>query len=240
MSDVVRVPSSRRVALVCPALNEEETVGAIVRAGLAKYPIVIVVDDGSVDRTGAIAESEGAQVIRHPFNLGVGAALQSGFRLALRLGADIAVQVDADGQHSVDSIDLLLDGIEENVMMVIGSRFARMDVRRPSNPRGYAMRLLSLQVRRLTGLEMSDVTSGFRAIRRPLLDHFARDFPAAYLGDTFGAMLLAHRLGYEIREVPVEMAPRQGGTPSNGPLKSSLMLLKALASSNTVETRPKR
>ncbi len=230
----------RTVALVCPALNEEETVGAIVRAGLSRYPIVIVVDDGSVDRTAEIAEREGAHVIRHAFNLGVGAALQSGFRLALRLGADIAVQVDADGQHPVETIDVLLDGIDETVMMVIGSRFAATDTRKLSSPRGYAMRMLSRRVRRLTGLEMTDVTSGYRAISRPLLDHFARDFPAAYLGDTFGAMLLAHRLGFEIREVPVSMSERQGGRPSNGPMKSALMLLKALASSNTVETRPKR
>jgi len=227
------------VAAVCPAFNEAESVAAVVRDALARFDLVIVIDDGSRDATASIAAAAGAVVLRHPFNLGVGAALQTGFRYALRCGATVVVQIDADGQHLVDQVDKLLAGLDDDVSMVIGSRFLDGTAAYASGPRGWAMRILARRASSLVGQPMSDASSGFRAIARPLLDEFARDFPDSYLGDTFGAAVLARRHGFGVREVSVTMRPRQGGVPSTGPFRSALQVARALASVRTAETRPK-
>lgn len=227
------------VAAVCPALNEAASVAAVVTDAIARFDLVIVVDDGSRDATADIASAAGAVVVRHPFNLGVGAALQTGFRCALRCGADVVVQIDADGQHPVDQVDKLLAALDGDITMVIGSRFLDGSQAYTSGPRGWAMRVLARRASSLTGQPMSDASSGFRAIARPLLDEFARDFPDTYLGDTFGAAVLARRHGYMVREVQVDMRPRQGGEPSTGAIRSAFLVARALASVSTAETRPK-
>ena len=224
-----------RVVLITPALNEAASVTDVVHAGTAAGYRMIVVDDGSTDDTGALARAAGAVVLRHPFNLGVGAALQTGFREALQLGADAVVQVDADGQHDVEQVTALTSRLDEQVQMVVGSRF--VDGGHPRSPRGLAMRMLARRASDVAGTRLTDSSSGFRAIGRPLLEVFSRRFPSSYLGDTFGSILLASRHGFQVTEVPVTMRDRQGGEPSTSVGRAAFLVLRAIASATTTETK---
>ncbi len=221
--------------LVCPAWNEEPSVGAVVESARSAGYRIVVVDDGSHDATSRVAGRAGADVVRHPVNLGVGAALQTGFRVALRLGADTVAQVDADGQHDVAQVDKLVDALGDDVQLAIGSRFIEGSPARGA--RGLAMRSLARRASKITGTRITDASSGFRAIGSPLLDAFADRFPSNYLGDTYGAVLLASRLGFGVAEVPVEMSARAHGTSSAGAVTASLLVVRAIASSLTEETR---
>lgn len=223
--------------ILCPALNEEASVGDVVASGVGAGYRVVVIDDGSTDATGDVARAAGAIVVRHPLNLGVGAAIQTGIRVALRGGATVVVQVDADGQHLVGEVQHLVEAIDEQTHLVIGSRFATRPDLRPHGLRGVAMRSLARRASAITGVVITDASSGFRAISRPLLDDFALHFPSSWMGDTFGALLLASRLGYGVKEVPVEMRDRQGGVPSTRGGRAALLVARAVASSITRETK---
>jgi glycosyltransferase involved in cell wall biosynthesis len=196
--------------VVIPAHNEAGTVAEVVRAVRGLGLPVVVVDDGSSDTTALEAQRAGAAVVRLPVNLGVGAALRTGFRYAVARGHERVVQVDADLQHDPASIADLLAAAEAGAHLVIGSRFAG-GTYRVSIPRRLTMRFLSSLVSRWVGTTLDDVTSGFRAISEPLLSAFADDYPAEYLGDTVEAIVMAHRRGSSIAQVPVGMAPRGGG-----------------------------
>lgn len=223
------------VVVVTPAWNEAASIASVVEHTIQQGYRVVVVDDGSRDDTASRARAVGATVLRHPFNLGVGAALQTGFREALRLGADAAVQVDADGQHTADQIPLLTEALGGAVQMVVGSRFVHSAP--PRSLRGVAMRTLARRASRIAGGTLTDASSGYRAIGRPLLQLFAQRFPSSYLGDTFGSILLAARYGFEVREVSVTMRERQAGQPSTGSTRSVLLVARAIASSMTTETK---
>ena len=218
------------VLVVVPAFDEEACVGGVVAAVRGQGYACAVVDNASTDRTAEIAEQAGAVVIRLPINLGVGGALRAGFRYAVESGADTVVQVDGDGQHPIDQIGSLLEHLDSgNFDMVVGSRFAPGGTSSPqSRTRRSAIGLLSTTLRRRGGVTLSDPTSGFRAIRNPLLRAFAQDFPHHYLGDTFEALLVAGRRGYRITEIPVEMQARQGGSPSAALPASVRAMLRAL------------
>jgi glycosyltransferase involved in cell wall biosynthesis len=211
-----------RVLLVIPALDEERSVGAVVRAGRELGYDICVVDDGSVDRTAEHAARAGARVLRLPVNLGVGGALRCGFRWALERGYEVVVQVDADGQHDPAQVSELLDALREtDADMVVGSRFVPgAGHYRVSRARRLAMRTLSARVRRVAGVNVLDSSSGFRAIRRPLLDRFAADYPVEYLGDTVEALIEAGRAGASIVELPITMTQRAHGRGRAGALAS--------------------
>jgi glycosyltransferase involved in cell wall biosynthesis len=219
-----------RVLVIVPALNEESSVGDVVRAILALGLPACVVDDGSTDRTSAMAEEAGATVLRLPVNLGVGGALRCGFRFAVREGYDAVVQVDADGQHDPRVVPQLLGVLRESgADMVVGSRFA------DSSPnydcgrgRRLAMRVLAWRASWSARRPITDATSGLRAIRRPLLDEFARHYPVEYLGDTVEAMVIAGRRGARIEECPIAMSPRVSGTPSAGLAASAWYVIRVL------------
>ena len=218
------------VVVVIPAYDEEACIGQVVAEVLGFGYDCVVVDDASSDRTAAIAERAGATVIRLPINLGVGGALRAGFRYAVDIGAHTVVQVDGDGQHPTDQIGTLLEHLDQGAFdMVVGSRFAPGGVPSPqSRLRRRAIRVLSTTLRRRGGVTISDPTSGFRAIRDPLLRAFASDFPHHYLGDTFEALLVAGRRGYRVAEIPVVMHARQGGQPSAALPASVRAMLRAL------------
>jgi glycosyltransferase involved in cell wall biosynthesis len=211
---------------VIPALNEEDTVAAVIAAVRdCLHADVLVVDDGSTDRTAPIARANGAHVLQHPFNLGVGAALRSGFRFAAERGYDAVVQVDADGQHDPSEAARLLARLQgEGLDLVVGSRFA--SGYRVGTGRRLMMRLLSREVSRRLGVRISDTTSGFRAFGPRTIARFARAYPSAYLSDTVEALLLAGDWGLQVAEEPVVMHPRAGGRPSSGPIKSAAYLLR--------------
>lgn len=224
------IGATARVLVLSPAFNEAESVGDVVRAVLARGYPVCVIDDGSSDGTAAEARGAGATVLRLPVNLGVGGALRCGFRFAVENGYDVAVQVDADGQHDPAAIPLLIERMRATgADMVVGSRFAEgPGGYRVSQGRKVAMRLLALRASHSVRRPITDATSGLRAIRRPLLEEFARDYPVEYLGDTVEAMILAGRRGRHIEECPIAMSERAGGVRSAGTMASIWYTLRVL------------
>jgi glycosyltransferase involved in cell wall biosynthesis len=222
-------PQERRVLVVVPAYNEQATVRAVVRHVRAELPDceLVVVDDGSSDGTVAEARDEGAVVLSLPFNLGVGGAMRTGYRYALRNGYDAVVQVDGDGQHDARDLHALLQALE-SANIVVGSRFTAGSTYRVRGPRRWAMRLLARAVSRVAKTRLTDVTSGFRATDRLAIELFARSYPAEYLGDTVESLLVAARAGLTVRQVPVGMRPRQAGTPSQSTWAATLYLGRAL------------
>ena len=222
---------SASVLAIVPALNEEATVAAVVQAIRTDLGAdVLVVDDGSSDLTAGKALAAGAQVARHPFNLGVGAALRTGFRYADSRGYAIAIQVDADGQHVSTEAHTLLDVIRSGEADVaVGSRFADgAGYYGVGRMRRVSMRVLSRIVSRRLGTRITDTTSGFRAFDRAAIERFAQAYPTAYLSDTVEALLLTKDWGLRVVEVPVDMRERMGGQASNNVVRSSYHMVRLM------------
>jgi glycosyltransferase involved in cell wall biosynthesis len=210
--------------VVMPALNEQDSVGRVVREVRAAQPdaTILVVDDGSTDSTAARAVEAGAQVMRLPFNLGVGGAMRAAYRFAHEQNYSFVIQVDADGQHDPTEIQHLISVGSADV--VIGARFAGRGEYKVRGPRRWAMRILSGSVSRIVGSEITDPTSGFRLVNARALALFAEHYPEEYLGDTVEALVIAHRAGLNIAQVPVAMRPRETGVASQNPLRSAVYL----------------
>jgi glycosyltransferase involved in cell wall biosynthesis len=214
-------PSARTLVII-PAYNEEDSLPGVLKELHEQTPEhdVLVVSDGSVDRTADVARAAGAFVAVLPFNLGIGGALRTGFTFAVRHGYERAVQFDADGQHDPLAVRVLLERLDAGVDMVIGSRFAEggavtYDV---SRARRAAMRFLQWLVRVLVRQRFTDTSSGFRAFSRPVLDFFAVTYPVEYM-DSVEALVLACNAGFRVEEVAVNMRGRTGGAPSTRRLK---------------------
>jgi glycosyltransferase involved in cell wall biosynthesis len=222
------VPAARAI-IVVPAWNEQLTVGDTVREIRAATPElpVLVVSDGSTDRTAHVAREAGALVLELPFNLGVGGAMRAGFRYAVRHGYDAAIQVDADGQHDPAEVPLLLEKLSE-ADVVIGARFSAADDEyRVRGPRKWAMVVLSKVLSRIARTKLTDVTSGFKVSGGRALPVFAEHYPVEYLGDTVESLVIALRAGCTVTQVPAHMRPRRGGNPSHRPIKSMIYLFRA-------------
>ena len=219
-----------RVLVVVPAWNEQEALpGTIadIRA-CAPHVDVLVVDDGSTDATAEVARAAGAEVCSLPFNLGVGGAMRTGYRYGLRHGYDVVAQLDADGQHDARYLDTLVAGLDE-ADLVIGARFAGEGEKYAvSFARGLAMRLLAVTLSRMARTRLTDATSGYRVANRRAVRLFAAHYPAEYLGDTVESTVIAIRSGCTVRQVPVEMRQRQGGTPSQSPVRAAIYLFRAV------------
>ncbi|MDE3023999.1 MAG: glycosyltransferase family 2 protein [Acidobacteriota bacterium] len=219
----------RRVAIV-PALNEEHAVAAVVAELRAFDPgmDIVVVDDGSVDRTSAVATASGARVLRLPFNLGIGGAVQTGFRYAYEHGYDLAVRLDGDGQHDARQLGIVIEPVlRGEADIVVGSRFAATGQGyRSSRTRRIGIRLLAWVVSRIVGQRVTDTTSGFQALNREGIALFARDYPHDYPEVEATVMVFRHRL--RLREVPVSMRERAGGRSSITALRSIYYMVKVL------------
>ncbi len=228
-----------RVLVVVPALNEEASVGAVVAATRALGHDVCVIDDGSTDTTAMRARDAGATVLRMPLNVGVGGALRCGFRWALAQGYDTVVQVDADAQHDPQEIGGLLETLRATgADMVVGSRFvAGAGAYAVRGARRFAMGVLARRAARITGTLVVDSTSGFRAIRRPLLDRFAADYPVEYLGDTVEALIEAGRAGAKIVEHPITVSAREHGRASAGAIASTWYVARVLLAAELMHNR---
>ncbi len=216
-----------RVLVIIPAYNERETIRAVIaslREHAPEYDIVVV-DDGSTDETTEIVRSLGVPVLRLPFNLGIGGAVQTGYQYALREGYDVAVQCDADGQHPVHQMRRLVERIEDGSgNLVIGSRFVTDTEYSPSMARRVGKSLLSRLVDSVTGLGITDTTSGFRAADRKVIAVFAESYPEDYPESE--TIVIAHKHGLKTIEVPVDMQPRQGGSSSIGPRRAAYYIIK--------------
>jgi hypothetical protein len=224
--------------LVIPAFQEAARLGpvleAVARAALGCE--VVVVDDGSRDGTAEVAARAGASVLRHPFNLGYGAALQTGYKYALERGASVVVQIDADGQHDPAEIPPLLAAVERGECdLVVGSRFLGGGEYRMGWPRALGRRLFQL-VARLAGLRVSDPTSGFQAMNRRVLEVYARDFfPTDY--PDVDVLLTAYRNGLRVGERPVRMRAGTRASTLHGGLRSVYYVYKMLLSTWTAARR---
>jgi glycosyltransferase involved in cell wall biosynthesis len=220
----------RRVLVVIPALNEAASVAAVIGRVTQVLPdaTVLVVDDGSSDRTAEVAAAAGATVARLPFNLGVGGAMRTGFRYALRHGFDAVVQIDADGQHDPVHLPELLNALRESDV-VVGARFAGVGEYDVRGPRAWAMRVLARLLSRILRIRLTDATSGYRAANRRAIGVFARHYPAEYLGDTVESLVIARRVGLNVTQVPVAMRARTAGVPSQGVVPAVLYLGRASA-----------
>ncbi|GAA5229559.1 glycosyltransferase family 2 protein [Arthrobacter cryoconiti] len=214
-----------RPLVVMPAWNEDVVIGETIREVIQQAPHcdVLVVSDGSTDRTAEVATAAGAQVLILPFNLGVGGAMRAGFKFASRHGYRQVIQVDADGQHDPKDIQHVLDGLE-NADISIGARFAERGSYSVSGPRKWAMGFLAAVISRLAGTKLTDVTSGFRAGNTKAIAQYLDHYPAEYLGDTIDSLVVALRSGCTVVQVPVEMRARQAGVPSHNPFKSAIYL----------------
>ena len=218
----------KRVLVILPAWNESESIELVLKEIQQQLPGVdtLVVDDGSVDNTAQVAASAGATVLRLPYNLGVGGAMRLGYRYAYEQDYDIAIQVDADGQHDPGYVPVLIQGLD-SADLVIGARFAGVGDYRVRGPRRWAMGLLSGVLSRIAGTRLTDTTSGFKACDKPMIEFFAKWYPVEYLGDTIESMVGAFRCGFVVRQVPVAMRERNAGTPSASTTKAMIYLARA-------------
>jgi glycosyltransferase involved in cell wall biosynthesis len=223
-----RLARLRRVAVV-PALNEEANVGRVIDELRAVDPgmEIVVVDDASIDATASVAEARGAHVVRLPFNLGIGGAVQTGYRYAFEHGFDVAMQVDGDGQHDPAQLPLILAPLlDDRADVVVGSRFSGDGEYRSTRTRRIGIRLFARIVSAVVGQRVTDTTSGFRAINRKAIALFAADYPHDYPEVEATVMCVKHEL--RLMEVPVAMRERGGGRSSITAARSIYYMAKVL------------
>lgn len=205
--------------VVIPAFNEEATVSHVLKELLSSDFQVLLVCDGCTDGTADVGRSLNVSVLELPINLGVGGALRAGFKYAVRHGFEAVVQVDADGQHPISELPNLIEAANQrSAHLIIGSRFLSLqDPIWISRIRRIATSVLAWSASSAAGCRITDSSSGFRLVRRPLLEQFAARLANNYLGDTHEALVSAGRAGYSVTEIVVEMRPRQSGvsTASN-------------------------
>jgi glycosyltransferase involved in cell wall biosynthesis len=221
----------RSCLAVVPSYNEAATVGRVVRDLQQHRPDVdvLVVDDGSTDQTSEVASLAGATVVRLPYNIGIGGAVQTGFVYALEHGYDRMVQVDGDGQHDPKQLAVLEDAMaaDPSLDMVCGSRFLSNDLRYPAPiSRRTGIHIFAFLLSRIVRQAVSDPTSGFRLYNRRAIALFARDYPHDY--PEVEAVLMLHHHRLKMREVPVRMFTRGGGRSSIGSGKSAYYMIKVL------------
>ena len=217
-----------RIAIV-PALNEEQTVGRVIDEIRAFDPgfDIVVVDDGSTDRTAGVAADRGAHVLRLPFNLGIGGAMQTGFRFAFEQGYDIAVQIDGDGQHDPSQLPQILGPVlAGEADLCVGSRFTGEGAYRSSFARRLGIKIFAGVVSAVVRQKVTDTTSGFRAVNRKGIALFAADYPHDYPEVEATVMCVKHKL--RLTEVPVTMRERGGGASSITAVRSVYYMTKVL------------
>jgi glycosyltransferase involved in cell wall biosynthesis len=220
--------SERRIAIV-PAYTEEQNIARVVEELLVFDPgiDVVVVSDGSVDRTAENAEAAGARVLRLPYNLGIGGAVQTGFKYAWEQGYDLAVRCDGDGQHVPGELPKVIRPVaEEEADIAVGSRFVSSDGYRSSASRRVGIRLLATVVSAIARQRVTDTTSGFQALNRRALELFAQDYPHDYPEVEGMVMTIKHKL--RLVEVPVQMREREHGRSSITAFRSVYYMAKVL------------
>ena len=221
---------SDRLVAVVPAWNEAGAIGSVVDEIRAFDPAieVVVVDDSSTDDTVEVARKHGATVLALPFNVGIGGAVQTGFRYARDEGYELAVRLDGDGQHAATELGKLLDPIRAGEAdLVIGSRFVDPgSTYRPPFARRMGIRVFARLVSLLGGQRVTDTTSGFSALDRSAIELFATEYPHDY--PEVEATLVALRSGLRLAQVQVDMRERQAGTSSITVVRSLSYIVKVM------------
>jgi len=216
----------QRILVIMPAYNEEKNIGAVI-SGIREHAKadILVINDGSMDSTAQVALNLEVRVIDLPFNLGIGGAMQTGFKFARDNGYDIAVQIDADGQHDPKYLNEIINRLnKEGCDMAIGSRYVEETSYKSSVTRRVGMVFFSWLVYMLTGNRIKDTTSGFRAVNRKVIEYFAESYPTDY--PEVDVLVRLYKKGFTVCEVPVEMLERQGGKSSITPVKSIYYMIK--------------
>jgi glycosyltransferase involved in cell wall biosynthesis len=238
--------SNGRVLVFIPAWNEEASVADVVVALRARMTQadVLVVDDGSTDRTAERAQAAGASVVSLPFHRGLGAALQTGYRYAARTGYRVVAHCDADGQHPPEEVARLVDAVCSGTCdLALGSRFVEpghaagvADQYRPSIPRRIGIRFFVALLSLATGRRFTDTTSGLRACNRRVIDLFANRYGADY--PELESLLRAVRSGLHVVEMPVVMRPRAAGKSKITPARTAFWIFNGVISLFAAWLRP--
>lgn len=222
---------SLKTLIIIPVYNEERSIGEVIDSAKKHYPEadILTVIDGATDNSSLIAKEKNIFVIDLPYNLGIGSAMQIGFQFAKLKNYDIAVQVDADGQHDPQFIlDLIQALMNRGLDMVIGSRFYSDSNYRAPFARRLGIRLFSGILSMIVNQRVSDATSGFRAINKRTITLFSENYPEDY--PEVESILLLYKLGFKFLEMSVKMSQRKGGRSSITPLKSVYYILKVMLS----------
>ncbi|HFU5164779.1 TPA: glycosyltransferase family 2 protein [Streptococcus pyogenes] len=213
--------------IIIPAYNESSNIVNTIRTIESDAPDFdyIIIDDCSTDNTLAICQKQGFNVISLPINLGIGGAVQTGYRYAQRCGYDVAVQVDGDGQHNPCYLEKMVEVlVQSSVNMVIGSRFITKEGFQSSFARRIGIKYFTWLIALLTGKKITDATSGLRLIDRSLIERFANHYPDDYPEpETVVDVLVSH---FKVKEIPVVMNERQGGVSSISLTKSVYYMIK--------------
>jgi glycosyltransferase involved in cell wall biosynthesis len=220
---------NKRIAVIIPAYNEEKTVGEVVRGvkALGQGFDAVVINDSSTDNTAENAEAAGATVIELPYNLGIGGAVQTGFKYALMNGYDGCIQVDGDGQHPPGEIKKVVEPLfAGHYDIVIGSRFVGETNYRVPFMRALGIRIISVFLKIVCGMNVKDTTSGFRALNRRAMAFFAAEYPQDYPEPE--SLLFAHKKKFTVTEVPIQMEDRKHGISSITPFRAAYYMVKVL------------
>lgn len=213
--------------IIIPAYNESENIVKTVNAikENAKGFDYVIINDCSTDKTRDICEENHFNIINLPINLGIGGAVQTGYRYAYEEGYDIAVQVDGDGQHDPHFLNRMVEYLESSGSdMVIGSRFINKEGFQSSGARRIGIKYFTILIQALTGKKITDPTSGLRMVNRGIIEIFAYDYPKDYPEPESVVTVLRRRK--KVEEIPVIMKAREGGVSSISPKKSVYYMLK--------------
>ena len=224
-----------KVMLLIPAYNEAENLEKLISSITELYPQYdyVIINDGSTDHTEDLCREHGFRYVSLSANLGIGGAVQTGYRYALEKGTDIAVQIDGDGQHDIGYIDKVIAPIiSREADVVIGSRFvgekSDNDEFKSTIMRRAGIRWLSGLIKVLTGRRVYDVTSGYRAVNKRYISYFASNYSVDYPEPE--AIVAASENGANIMEVPVVMHERTTGKSSIGFWSSGYYMIKVTLS----------
>ncbi|OGX68121.1 MAG: glycosyl transferase family 2, partial [Paenibacillus sp. RIFOXYA1_FULL_44_5] len=207
--------SNRKLLVIIPAFNEEASIQQVIRDVQAQIPQadIVVVNDGSTDLTGELAEKMDVHVLHLPFNLGIGGAVQTGYLFAQQNRYHLTVQIDGDGQHLPSEIAKLVETMDShNLDMVIGSRFKTDMGYKPSWSRKIGIAILAKLIGFFVGQPVTDTTSGFRLCGERVIALFAEYYPTDY--PEVETIILLSRYGFRFEEVPVQMKMRLSGKSS--------------------------
>ncbi|MFC5405393.1 glycosyltransferase family 2 protein [Cohnella soli] len=238
---IVRQVDRGKILIIVPAYNEAEGIVKVISAIRETLPEadVIVINDGSSDNTGMLAESAGALTVHLPANLGIGGAMQTGYQYAAKFGYQYAAQIDGDGQHDPADFNFMLKALRDTgADMVVGSRFLERRGFQSTFARKIGIELLAKLLSGLLGKRVTDPTSGYRICGRRAVELFSQEYPTDY--PEVEALVLLDNSGYSFTEIPVVMKERQTGTSSISSFQSLYYMVKVILAVLIAKSRKKK